>query len=734
VSKAATTSGVLPGAVSLFLRELVASPRRWRVAIRLAAGATLATAFVSAFHIPHGEYLVVILFLVGVSDAWGSLRRAGWRLAAFVVGVVLVVASLAAFSDKPWILFPLQCVLLGAVIFASRTTTVPYAPVLLAVCFLLTVPEYIAEPGATMEAAVWSLGMIGLGFIGGTVLQLVLWREGPQDLLLDDFSERFLLVEQVLANALDVSPDRPRRPVHGLVAATGIARQLQLLEDAEDESPFLRERHTEQLKLVTDVQLLVRGALQVEQAMGEHASRVLLTAQVQARLRRVQAAAASLREALQKRQLAESPVPLFRPEVLPAAGAEDARSSELEHALEQMEQALDAMPDRLGLRADAHLRPSPPLPPAETLAARPVITSAFRLDNVDEVHVALKAALAIAICGLTYETLAWPGISACVFAILLLAQGSVGASLERSIVQICGVLLGAGWAFLVVVVAMPNMTSLASLLVLLFPLYLAVSWLAFGGGVTTAAALQMAMAAILVLLSDLGPTTNLIPARDRVVGILFGNVVFAAINLSLWPVYAGNPVRLAHLIGDLGKLEERIAQGDHPGARLQAFAIHRSVAQALTLQDQARFEPLPPGVRSTLLHLTGSVQNVFQEVLDTGRAQWTPAVQALSPAVRAPMEAFAQGVAKRLASLADCFQRGSPLRTESLDGLWQGIQAARSQVPAPEGQATASLDAFLLLSRRLVLAVSQLEDVVGTYTGLLARPEAVAPRPVTQTL
>jgi multidrug resistance protein MdtO len=703
---------VLPGALGLFVGELVASPRRWRAALRLSAGATLATAFVVAFHVPHGEYLVVILFLVGANDGYGSTRRAAFRVGAFVLGSVLCIGALAALSDKPWILYPFQAVLLGVVIFTSRTTTVPYAPVLVAVCFLLTVPEFVSSPEASMDAAVWSLAMIGLGVVGGTVLQLVLWRETPQDLLLANFAGRFALVEEVLSNALQAQPGAVHHGVHGLVAATSIARQLQLLEDGEDESPFLRQRHTEQLKLITDVQLLVRGALEVEQAFGDEARSHALPPELRARMLRLLACARTLRKALHDRRLEE--VVLEPPAAMKTPPP--ASSGDLEHAVQQMEDALVAMPDRLGFLAGVRQRAAEA--PTDVVAARPIFTAAFRLDNVEEIRVALKAALAIGVCGLLYEILVWPGIAACVFAILLLAQGSVGASLERAIVQICGVLLGATWAFVVVVVAMPNMSSLASLLVMLFPLYFAVSWLAFGGGVTTAASLQMAMAAILVLLPEFGPSTNLIPARDRVIGILLGNVVFATINLSLWPVYAGTPSRFAHLIRDIAQLVRCIAHGNHAGARSQAFGIHRSLAQALALQDQARFEPLAPLVRGTLLHLTASLQDVFQQALDTGRLEWSAQVEALPPAVRASITALDVAVAMQLDALADSLEHGVLEATSSPKDVLAAVRTA-SAVQAPGSQG-ADVEAYLVVSGRLLEAVRGLADILRRYTGLLA--------------
>jgi hypothetical protein len=191
-------------------------------------------------------------------------------------------------------------------------------------------------------------------------------------------------------------------------------------------------------------------------------------------------------------------------------------------------------------------------------------------------------------------------------------------------------------------------------------------------------------------------------------------------------VYAGSPSRLAHIIRDLGILEQRIIHGDHDGARAQAFGIHRSLAQALALQDQARFEPHASVVRSTLLHLTASLQDVFQEALDVGRLQWTPSIQALTPKLRAPMDALAEGVAQRLDSLAGCFAKGALERAEPLDGLWEKLRLAQAQDVVAKAR-SADVDAFLILSRRLVLAVARLEDVVGTYTGLLAKRDAAHP-------
>ena len=69
-----------PGLGTFLRQELLSSPHRWRASIRLSVTATVALVLVMATHLPQGDYLIVILFLVGQNDLWGSPRRARLRL------------------------------------------------------------------------------------------------------------------------------------------------------------------------------------------------------------------------------------------------------------------------------------------------------------------------------------------------------------------------------------------------------------------------------------------------------------------------------------------------------------------------------------------------------------------------------------------------------------------------------------------------------------------------------
>jgi len=64
------------------------------------------------------------------------------RLLATLVGGGLALATLVLSADKPWLLFPTHGIVVGVALFLSRTSTAPYAFLLLAVTFVLVLRVY----------------------------------------------------------------------------------------------------------------------------------------------------------------------------------------------------------------------------------------------------------------------------------------------------------------------------------------------------------------------------------------------------------------------------------------------------------------------------------------------------------------------------------------------------------------------------------------------------------------
>jgi uncharacterized membrane protein YccC len=112
------------------------------------------------------------------------------RLLATLVGGGLALATLVLSADKPWLLFPTHGIVVGGALFLSRTSTAPYAFLLLAVTFVLVLPVYPLHPDASLAVVLWRMALTSLGVVIGTAAQLLLWPDDPEALLLADLGRR----------------------------------------------------------------------------------------------------------------------------------------------------------------------------------------------------------------------------------------------------------------------------------------------------------------------------------------------------------------------------------------------------------------------------------------------------------------------------------------------------------------------------------------------------------------
>src|SRR5262249_53725894 len=157
-------------------------------------------------------------------------------------------------------------------------------------------------------------------------------------------------------------------------------------------------------------------------------------------------------------------------------------------------------------------------------------------------------------------------------------------------------LIGAGLGLGAILLLMPRMTDLGQLLLLLTPVTLLAAWIAQGSERVSYAGLQIGLAFYLVVLQGYGPTISMYTARDRTIGILFGNVVTFAIFSAIWPVHVADVVRphLATALEQLATLLGLDAGSDgaiSPAARSTAdVAFGHAIAQARAVLVNDRFE------------------------------------------------------------------------------------------------------------------------------------------------
>jgi multidrug resistance protein MdtO len=224
------------------------------------------------------------------------------------------------------------------------------------------------------------------------------------------------------------------------------------------------------------------------------------------------------------------------------------------------------------------------------------LLAADAFTNPEYARFALKVTLAVMICYFTMNLTDWPGIHTCVITCFFVALGTVGETIHKATLRFIGCLIGAALGLGAILLLMPDMTDLGDLLLLLAPVTLLAAWVASGSERIAYAGLQISLAFYLVVLQGYGPTIDMYTARDRTIGILFGNIVIFVIFTTIWPVSVANVVRtslanaleqLATLVG-LGALPDgEVSQAARSAADM---AFGQAIAQARAVLVKDPFE------------------------------------------------------------------------------------------------------------------------------------------------
>jgi multidrug resistance protein MdtO len=234
--------------------------------------------------------------------------------------------------------------------------------------------------------------------------------------------------------------------------------------------------------------------------------------------------------------------------------------------------------------------------------------------NPQHVRYALKATAAAMICYLTYSLLNWPSIHTSLITCYIVSLPTVAESVEKLALRIAGCLIGAALGLFVLIFLIPSYDSITALLVTIFLGSFAAAWVAAGNPRIAYVGFQFAFAFFLCVLQGSGPAFDMVVARDRVIGILFGNLVVYLVFTQVWPVSLKNRIEngVANLLQRLAELKRAPDRSSRRAAAVQLLAARAVIEDDL---DVVRYEPpdiRPPAgwlsLRRELLDRTAALQ------------------------------------------------------------------------------------------------------------------------------
>jgi multidrug resistance protein MdtO len=167
------------------------------------------------------------------------------------------------------------------------------------------------------------------------------------------------------------------------------------------------------------------------------------------------------------------------------------------------------------------------------------------LSNPAHWQFALKTTIAIMVVYSVYTMLDWSGLRTSIVTCFFVALGSVGETVHKLVLRLSGAIIGGLIAGLSIVFVLPYLTDIGQLCALTAVVALFAGWVATSSERLSYAGLQIAFAFFLGLLQSYAPATDLTVLRDRVVGILLGNIVMTLVFTGLWPESAFTRLRAA---------------------------------------------------------------------------------------------------------------------------------------------------------------------------------------------
>jgi multidrug resistance protein MdtO len=209
------------------------------------------------------------------------------------------------------------------------------------------------------------------------------------------------------------------------------------------------------------------------------------------------------------------------------------------------------------------------------------------LSNPAHWQFALKSTLAIMIVYTVYTMVNWPGLLTSIVTVFFVALGSVGETVHKLVLRLSGAIIGGLLAGLSIVFVLPHFTDIGQLCALTAVVALFAGWVTTSSERLSYAGMQIALAFFMGLLQTYSPATDLTVLRDRVAGILLGNVVMTLVFSGLWPESA--ITRLRGALADALRGIAALLRSPQNAATNRQHAVE-ALARADNFEALSRFE------------------------------------------------------------------------------------------------------------------------------------------------
>jgi multidrug resistance protein MdtO len=497
--------------LELLAAELGPREGRYAAVARIATGCAITVAIAMVFQIPEPTYMAYIVFLLSKDEKNATVTSALGAFIAVTLAILLTLGLELIDTAEPALRLPLMALATYAAMFTARTFALGPISYLagFVIVLLQTLVDDVPSPEALTRATLWTWVVVFVP-VAVTVIVNLLFGQGA-----------VALMDRTVRKVLEELETSLAKGDYRRCLAEWRARLAPLLETAQHSA----EKAPRSGQITVSA---IRGLLE---------ALVILEAVPDDLPDPIREGLASRVRACRRAIGSDGAAPEMHDSMEPVPQHVDA-SIEQSPAVTALFSTLTALSGVIG-------RPgSPPeKPDAHHPARRPFVADTF--SNPAHWQFALKTTMAVMISYAVYTLLDWPGMRTAVVTCFFVALSSLGETVHKLVLRLSGAVIGGLVAGLCIVFVLPHLTDIGQLCLLIFAVSVGAAWVATSSELLSYAGLQIAFAFFLGVLQGYAPATDLTVLRDRIAGILLGNIVITIIFSSFWPQSARSGVRAA---------------------------------------------------------------------------------------------------------------------------------------------------------------------------------------------
>jgi len=497
------------------LQDLTPTPGRLGSSLRVVLTSIIALILMEVLQMPFISVGLYFIFLIGRDSPAVSLRSALFSLATVILAVVVELAVVMLSDNDPMarlLSVAIVTFIAGMMVVATNVPALGSAFGLI-YCTVIALWELHAPADSLVKSSLYLVGTFMISLGSAVAVEYIFGARHPADDLQEQRRIRYVAMEALFRLYANDAPPLERFNAATRVSRIAIAGQAGMMELYN--TIVERNLDTGTLPIALRPRITMLAQLMDNAAAFGLQNPPTIDPETRARCARI---------ADELKQMIPG---------IPPVASEGLRINphETYSLLDRVEGALHAI---LTMPVDVGPVKNKDLVKLPSREVPLLIPGGFR--KRENVAFGLKISLCATFCYVLYHALAWPGIATTVTTVLVTGLSSTGAIKQKLAFRVLGAIIGGLILGIgTTVFLFPHMDSLTSLLILEAVIAFISAWVAAGPKFNYIG-LQIAFSFYVVAYEGFTAPSELLPARDRFVGILIALAIMLFVFDLLWPV------------------------------------------------------------------------------------------------------------------------------------------------------------------------------------------------------